>query len=125
MTKYIVWIENGVTTMGTIESMEGTIVKAKQLFAVVTMQYGVTDSGQLVHPNTPGVTKLQLDVQMSPYIVEGMLEGCESFTLDIASRCFNIIEDDKAPIVDLYKKAVMTMASPMKAGSSEGTPVLV
>lgn len=110
--KYIIWIENGVVSMGEISNivLDENHIEIVCPVTIVTMQYGVTQEGKLTNPQDTKSVKTKFIPDMMPYIMNGFITSedhkSNTFTLDITGKCYTLIEDISLPVIEKYKSTV-------------------
>lgn len=104
-TKYIIWIENGMTSMAKIvddtKENEYRIINA---CAVMNMEYGLTAELQPVSPTDPKAVTIRFTTKMAPYVLPNGFASEENsaFVLHLDNITYNCITEDN-DIVKVYK----------------------
>lgn len=109
---YIIWIENGMTTMAKIvDESDVKVTRVRKEFeyfitnpcAVMNMEYGLTADLQPVAPNDPKAVTIRFSTKMAPYILPNAFKNeAESvFTVSLDNVVYNVISEDN-DIVKVY-----------------------
>lgn len=110
IAKYIIWIENGVVSMGEVSDINDKIVQVNCPVTIVTMQYGVTNEGNLTNPQDTKSVKTKFIPDMMPYVMNGFVTSDErkenTFTLDVTGKCYTLLEDISLPVIEKYKNTI-------------------
>lgn len=102
-TKYLIWIQSGVTSIALITEKDHNKVVLKNPFVIVNMQYGVRENGELTNPGDPDSVKTRFVADMAPYVFYEHVNGSPDFIIeDISSICYSIIDDEASPIIQQY-----------------------
>lgn len=109
---YIIWIENGVVSMASvIDTCDTTkMVVIENPVTIITMQYGVTENGELTNPQDPKSKKTKFIPDMMPYVLGGFITNdvkpTHYFTLDTTGKCVSYLPESELPIIEKYKSTI-------------------